>query len=187
MTPAAHPDLPPVPGERVRVVMTKWRDGPHWEFEADYLGRDEHGDWLGILAGTTMARPGATYVAPTDQVGLAPAPGPDAARGWLATFHAVGGPVRVYVDVTTPPVWDGPVLRAVDLDLDVVRGNSGRVWVDDEDEFADHRVRLGYPDELARAALSSCDRVRAAIEAAAAPYDGTAEAWLTRLGTLPRR
>ncbi|MBI2243777.1 MAG: DUF402 domain-containing protein [Nocardioides sp.] len=182
MTPAAHPDLPPDPGDRVRVVMTKWRDGPHWEFEADYLGRDEHGDWLGILAGTRMARPGATYVAPTDQVGLAPAPGPDAARGWLATFHAVGGPVRVYVDVTTPPVWDGPVLRTVDLDLDVVRGNTGRVWVEDEDEFADHRIRLGYPDELVRAALASCDRVRAAIEAATAPYDGTAEAWLTQVG-----
>lgn len=187
MTPAEHPDLPPDPGDRVRVVMTKWRDRPHWEFEADYLGRDEHGDWLGILAGTTMARPGATYVAPTDQVGLAPAPGPGATRGWLATFHAVGGPVRVYVDVTTPPVWDGLVLRAVDLDLDVVRGNTGRVWVDDEEEFAEHRVRLGYPDELVHAALASCDRVRAAIEAAAAPYDGTAEAWLTRVGTPPGR
>ncbi|ABL83201.1 hypothetical protein Noca_3701 [Nocardioides sp. JS614] len=162
--------------------MTKWRDGRHWEFEADYLGRDQHGDWLGILAGTPMARPGATYVAPTDQVGLVPAPGPDTGRGWLATFHAVGGPVRVYVDVTTPPVWDGPVVRAVDLDLDVVRGNSGRVWVDDEDEFADHRVRLGYPDELVRAALASCELVRAAIETAAAPYDGTAEAWLTLVG-----
>ena len=58
--------------------------------------------------------------------------------------------MRVYVDITTPPVWDGTVLRAVDLDLDVVRGNTGRVWVDDEDEFADHRVRFGYPDEWSR-------------------------------------
>ncbi|HEY0950738.1 DUF402 domain-containing protein [Nocardioides sp.] len=182
MTPAAHPH----PGDRVRVVMTKWRDGPHWEFDADYLGRDEHGDWLGILAGTEMTRPGATYVAPTDQVGLVPGPGADAARGWLATFHAVDGPLRVYVDVTTPPVWDGRVLRTVDLDLDVVCDNSGAVRVDDEDEFAEHRVRLGYPDEVVRAALASCDRVRAAVEAAAAPYDGSAEAWLTRLGALRR-
>lgn len=165
-------------------MMTKWRDGPHWEFSATYLGRDDHGDWLGIDAGTTMTRPGATYVAPTDQVGLVPAPGPAEGRGWLATFHAVGGPLRVYVDVTTPPEWDGRVLRAVDLDLDVVRGNTGRVWVDDEDEFADHRVSLGYPDELAREALASCGRVRAAVEAGAPPYDGTAEAWLTLLGSL---
>ena len=125
----------PDPGSAVRVVMTKWGDRPHWEFDATYLGSDEHGDWLGIARSTVMTRPGMTYVAPTAQVGLVPAPGPDVERGWLATFHDVGGPVQVYVDITTPPVWDGAVLRAVDLDLDVVRGNTGRVWVDDEDEF----------------------------------------------------
>jgi hypothetical protein len=128
-----------------------------------------------------MTRPGATYVAPTDQVGLVPPPGPEETRGWLATFHAVGGPVRVYVDVTTPPAWDGAVVRAVDLDLDVVRGNTGRVWVDDEDEFAEHRARFGYPEEVARAALASCDRVHADVAAGRTPYDGSAAGWLARL------
>jgi len=175
---------PCAPGETVRVVMTKWGDRPHWEFAARYLGSDAHGDWLGIPAGTTMTRPGATYVAPTDQLGLVPAPGPDAARGWLATFHAVGGPVRVYVDVTTPPAWTGPVVSAVDLDLDVIRGNTGRVWVDDEDEFAEHRIRFGYPDELTAAATASCDRVHAAVAAAAPPYDGAHEPWLAALARL---
>ena len=164
--------------------MTKWGDRPHWEFGATYLGSDRDGDWLGIPAGTTMSRPGAEYVAPTHQVGLVPPPGPDAERGWLATFHDVGGPVRVYVDVTTPPVWDGAVLRAVDLDLDVVCGDTGRVWVDDEDEFAEHRVAFGYPDELARAALASCERVHALVADGAAPYDGSAAAWLARVGGL---
>jgi protein associated with RNAse G/E len=89
--------------------------------------------------------------------------------------------VQVYVDVTTPPSWDGRVLRAVDLDLDVVRGTTGRVWVDDEDEFADHRVRFGYPEEVARLAMDSCDRVHAAVSAGAAPYDGSARAWFDRL------
>ena len=60
----------PTPGDLVRVVMTKWVDRPHWEFDCRFLGSDEHGDWLGISAGTRMARPGATYIAPTDQVGL---------------------------------------------------------------------------------------------------------------------
>jgi hypothetical protein len=171
--------------------MTKWGDRPHWEFDAVLLGSDEHGDWLGIPGGTHMSRPGAAYVAPVDQVGLVPAPGPDEERGWLATFHAVGGPVQVYVDMTTPPVWDGSVLRAVDLDLDVVRGPTGRVWVDDEDEFAAHRVAYGYPDEVARLAMTSCDRVRAAMAAGDAPYDGSAAAWLAlladRRGLTPRR
>ncbi len=165
--------------------MTKWIDRPHWEFDATYLGSDRYGDWLGIRPGTRMTRPGATYVAPTRQVGLVPPPGRDAARGWLATFHDVDGPVRVYVDITTPPTWDGTVVRAVDLDLDIVRGNTGRVWVDDEDEFADHRIRFGYPDDLAAAAMASCDLVHAAVAAGEAPYDGVATRWLTQVEEIP--
>jgi hypothetical protein len=161
--------------------MTKWGERPHWEYDAVLLGSDGHGDWVGVPAGTAMSRPGASYVAPVDQVCLVPGPGPDDARGWVATFHAPGGPVQVYVDMTTPPAWEGHVLRAVDLDLDVVRGRTGRVWVDDEDEFADHRVRFGYPEEVARLAMDSCDRVHAAVSAGAAPYDGSARAWFDRL------
>ena len=161
--------------------MTKWGGRPHWEYEAVLLGSDEHGDWLGIPGGTHMSRPDAEYVAPVAQVVLVPLAGPDDERGWLATFHAPGGPVQVYVDMTTPPAWDGPVLRAVDLDLDVVRGATGRVWIDDEDEFARHRVEFGYPDETARLAMRTCDRVQADVTAARAPYDGTPGAWLARL------
>ena len=62
--------------------MGKWGGRPHWEFDAVLLGSDEHGDWLGIEAGTLMVRPGAEYVAPVAQVGLSPAPGPDKDRGW---------------------------------------------------------------------------------------------------------
>nr|WP_246284443.1 DUF402 domain-containing protein [Nocardioides perillae] len=119
---------------------------------------------------------------------MVPAPGPEAARRFLAAFHAPAGPVEVYVDVTTPPTWelDGavPVVRAVDLDLDVVRGSTGRVWVDDEDEFAEHRVTLGYPDHLVAAALASCARVEAAVRAGDPPYDGSHGAWLSVLAAL---
>lgn len=169
--------------------MSKWGDRPHWEFDAVFLGSDEHGDWCGIPAGTHMSRPGAEYVAPVAQVGLAPSPESTSGRWWLATFHAAGGhfspvlaaTVEVYVDMTTPPAWDGTVLRAVDLDLDVVRGTTGRVWVDDEDEFVRHRVQLGYPDDVAGQAMASCDRVRATMLERRAPYDGeTHLPWLQR-------
>ncbi len=139
--------------------MTKWGDRPHWQIPGRWLGSDEHGDWIGIPAGTRMVRPGADIRSQVDQVGLVPPAGaPDTERGWLATFHAPGGPrVSLYIDITTPPFWDGPVLRAVDLDLDVVRGIDGRVWIEDEDEFAEHRVELGYPDDVASAAETSCE------------------------------
>lgn len=165
------------------MVMSKWGERPHWELDAVYLGSDEHGAWIGAPAGTLNARPGARFVSAVDSVSLVP-PHHGELVSHIATFHRPGIWCSVYVDITTPAWWDGTLLRAVDLDLDVIRGDTGRVWVDDEDEFAVHRVRLGYPEDVVAAALASCARVHAAIAAEEAPYDGAAEAWLTRVGTL---
>jgi protein associated with RNAse G/E len=90
--------------------------------------------------------------------------------------------VEVYVDITTVPQWSDGTMTAVDLDLDVIRSRSGRVWVDDEDEFADHRVRFGYPDDVVRLASRSCDDVLAAVTARAGAYDGVVgPAWIRQL------
>ena len=164
----------------VRVVFSKWGDRPHWEFDAIRLGEDEHGMWIGAPAGTPMARPGVEFAPEYDQVALVP---DDAS--FEATFYAPGAPCEIYVDITTRPLWDGSTLRMVDLDLDVIKGWSGRVWVDDEDEFADHRVRFGYPDEIIRLAVASCADVRMKVESGLAPYDGaTGRRWLARLSQV---
>jgi hypothetical protein len=77
-------------------------------------------------------------------------------------------------------------VSAVDLDLDVVRSRVGRTWVDDEDEFAAHRVRFGYPEDVVRDASASCDAVLADVAARRGPYDGVCgPAWITRLCARP--
>jgi uncharacterized protein len=177
----------------VRVVFRKWGDRPHWEYDAELLGEDRHGCWLGARAGTRLSRPGVGFDTPQHFVTLLP-------RGaaFVATFYADGPQppgqdwVEVYVDVTTPPVWSPPDatglrVSMVDLDLDVLRGRSGRVWVDDEDEFADHRVRFGYPAETVRLACESCRAVEAAVAGGEPPFDGPVAArWLSRMtGSSP--
>ena len=162
--------------------MTKWPRRPHWEFEATYLGSDDAGDWLGIPAGTKMTRPGADYVAPVHQVGLSPARG-GVGRGWIATFHADGGKVHTYVDMTTPPYWTDLVLRAVDLDLDVVRDPDGRVWLDDEEEFVQHQRELDYPPAVVTLAELTAERILAAVRDQRYPFDGTADEWLARVAS----
>ncbi len=121
-----------------------------------------------------------------------------AERGWMAAFHGPGAPVgmdlggaelEVYVDVTTPPLWvpepgGGAIVRAVDLDLDVVRGSDGGVLVDDEDEFADHQRTLGYPDALVAAAQVSCEAVLRAVTEHTPPYDETFRRWLAEVPSL---
>ncbi|HET7067688.1 MAG TPA: DUF402 domain-containing protein [Nocardioides sp.] len=175
-------------GDLVRVEMEKWGDRPHWQFDAVWLGSDRHGDWIGFPSGTAMSRPDLAFVSQNDQVGLVPAADlPVEQRAFVATFHAVPHPrVLVYVDITSPPRWDGHVLRTVDLDLDVIRLVGGEVIIDDEDEFAEHQVELGYPPEIIALAESSRDRVHTVVLNEDPPYDGSHQRWLDVLETLSR-
>lgn len=169
-------------GDPIRVEMTKWGALPHWEYDAVWLGRDEHGTWYGTPAGTLMQRPGASFVSETDQVGLVPTASGGGGGGWVATFHAPGYAVTTYVDMTSVPRWEHGRVRAVDLDLDVIRTAEGHVFVDDEDEFADHQVVYDYPSEVVSLAEGSCAWVLEAVLAERPPFDGDcSEAWLDLL------
>ena len=177
------------PGDPVRVEMTKWGDRPHWHMPATYLGSDPAGDWIGFPLGTLMTRPGMEVTTSNDQVGLVPAAGNAVGRAWLATFHAPGGNVWTYVDMTSVPEWDGDVVRAVDLDLDVIERLDRTVIVDDQDEFDQHRVELGYPPEIVALAMSTRDLIRTAVTSRIPPFDGSSSApWfdvLRRLTVTP--
>ena len=164
--------------------MSKWGGRPHWEFGAVLLGSDHHGHWLGVPAGTRHARPGAEFVSDVPTVTLAPH------QGWfLATWHGAGHAwCDTYVDITTPGALDASgdafILRAVDLDLDVVRDVDGRVWIDDEDEFEEHRTTYAYPDEVVSAARRACADVHAVMLSAANPFDGSHLPWLSMAAAL---
>ena len=161
------------------MEMRKWPDSPHWEFEGVWLGADAHGQWVGIPRGTWLSRPGAGFHATADHVSLFPH---DA--WWSAVFYDDDPerPVDIYVDIATPSTWDGDTVRCIDLDLDVIRGTTGRVWIDDEDEFAEHQVELAYPPEVIDAALASCEEVRRLVEADEPPFArSVGAAWIARL------
>jgi protein associated with RNAse G/E len=84
----------------------------------------------------------------------------------------------------------------VDLDLDVIRMSPtaaprvppgvaaapGEIFIDDEDEFAEHQVAFGYPDDVVAAAQAACADVRRWAEQSVAPFDGVApRVWLDRV------
>jgi uncharacterized protein len=171
-------------GDAVRLEMTKWGDQPHWQMDALYLGHDEAGDWIGFPRGTRMSRPGMEVISRNNQVGLVPAGGTAVGQAWLATFHAPGGSFWTYVDMTTVPVWDDHTVRAVDLDLDVIERLDRSVFLDDEDEFAEHRVMLGYPDDIVELATATSQLVRSAVSAKLPPFDGRSAPWLDVLRGL---
>jgi hypothetical protein len=161
--------------------MTKWGGRPHWEYDATFLGADEHGQWLGCPIGTFYARPGMAFLSDFAGVVLVPAGG----VAHLAAFNDEHAGAATYVDMTTPPTWAGSVLQAVDLDLDVVKLHDGTVYLDDEDEFAEHQVTFGYPADVVAMAERSAAEVLSAVQQGTAPYDGTADAWLAGLTRRP--
>jgi protein associated with RNAse G/E len=164
----------------VRVLTRKWPDNPHWEFDAIRLGVDAHGQWVGVPKGTWLSRPDKGFTATADHVVLLPHD-----DWWVATLYGDDAerPMDVYVDMTTPCSWaeDGSTVTCVDLDLDVIRSVDGEVWIDDEDEFAEHQVLFGYPDDVVAGAEQSCAEVFSALSARSGAFDGVHLEWLARL------
>lgn len=160
----------------------KW-DGPrHWQADGSYLGADEWGHWAGVRAGARIHRPGHEYRADVDQVQLT------ADHPWVARFYdrpavldSDPDKVQVYVDISSVPEWhldENPArVSLTDLDLDVVhRGET--TFIDDEDEFATHRVTYGYPTEMvARCEATAAEVLRAVTERTGPFAPGVAEHW----------
>src|SRR5262249_43096873 len=101
---------------------------------------------------------------------------------WVSIWNAGGG-AELYVDVTTPPEWvSDDHVRMVDLDLDVIRlRDDGRVVLDDEDEFAQHQVELGYPDDVIAQARASAEFLMDAVRSGREPFGRASDEWFRRL------
>ena len=66
----------------------------------------------------------------------------------------------------------------VDLDLDVVLLVNGKLLIDDEDEFEEHRQSLGYPPEIVTLAQSTTAAVFDAVAAGDEPFGSVGHTWL---------
>ncbi len=190
----------PAFGTEIVFQWRKWDGSPHWRHECVYLGEDEWGDWVGQPAGWGSERPGRTFTAHAPNVTLVPPSGDFALT--VNRGHPEG--MRIYIDLA----WDlrpvpgstsaggadpsgseagMPVLfTGIDMDLDVVRVEGERgTWIDDEDEWEEHRLRYGYPAAVQRHLVALAADLEQRVRAQLPPFDdATADAWLDRLEDL---
>lgn len=136
----------------VRVVYRKYDGNLHWHQWMQYLAEDEHGLWLGAPPNSVSQRGEEPQVVhPQAHVLLLPRD-----RWWTAIFNDEPHSTEIYCDITTPVEFTDELVTMVDLDLDVLKRRDGSVYVDDEDEFAEHQVKYSYPaDVIASAAASA--------------------------------
>ena len=141
----------------------KWDGSPHWVHECVYLGSDEWGDWFGQLAGWRSARPGRDFAVEAPNVTLVPPSGDFAAPSTPRPDRT-----RIYIDIAWDLRWEDGEPTGIDMDLDVVDTREGRgIFIDDRDEWDEHRVAYGYPLDLVDAARGARARPRAAGHRAA--------------------
>src|SRR3954471_5023333 len=140
----------------VVVRFTKWGGGAHWALRGHRLGEDDHGVWVAAPIGTELSKPGSRFTAERHHVMLFPRDLASTAAFYQPLPGDGDGEIATYVDITTVPAWDAGEVTMVDLDLDVIRLRDGSVLVDDEDEFAEHQMMLGYPPEVVALASASC-------------------------------
>lgn len=165
--------------ETVRIDFRKWGDKRHWQFSMQRLGEDEHGIWLWSPAGSPMQRADEPVRhSKSLNVKLIPE------DKWWTAIWGWGLPWDVYVDIITPPRWNGSTVTMVDVDLDVVRWSDGRVEVLDEEEFVAHQVELGYPERLIATARATTAKLALALEAEHEPFGEVAVGWMDAALTL---
>lgn len=159
----------------IRVIFTKYDGSLHWHMAMQRLGEDEHGLWAGMRAGTSMTNGAGKHVTlPIAHVSLFPRTG-----WWTAWFNANPHEVSIYCDITTPPEWPAEdVVTMVDLDLDVVRRIDGSVLLVDEDEFAEHCRRFGYPLDVVKHAVEAAQWLHTAVGSDIEPFGQAHERWL---------
>jgi hypothetical protein len=162
----------------IRVVYRKYDGSLHWHMQLGWLGADEHGTWLAAPAGSQCQRGSEEPVAfPQAYVLLIPRAG-----AWTMACNAEPCWTELYIDITTVPRWiAGDRVEMVDLDLDVVRRFDRSAEILDEDEFAGHQVRYGYPPEVISQAEHTASAMLAAVASGAEPFSQVCRAWLAKV------
>ncbi|MER6944783.1 DUF402 domain-containing protein [Nonomuraea sp. NPDC000554] len=161
----------------VKIVFRKYGGALHWNHAGRILGEDEHGVWVAVAAGT-LARKGAEPPIAWDFPSSMLFPR-DA--WWTASFNGPQHRAAIYIDVTTVPEWREGEVTMVDLDLDVIKMRDGRLILDDEDEFVEHQVSLGYPAEVIERAEETARWLLRAVEERQGPFGGAHVRWLSQV------
>jgi uncharacterized protein len=168
----------PLPGPPVRVVYRKYDGSLHWHMELGRLGRDEYGTWLGAPPGSQCQR-GAEEPVIFEQAYVLLIPD---GSWWTMSCNAELAWTELYIDITTVPRWlADDLVETVDLDLDVIRRWDGSSEILDEDEFAEHQIRYGYPpDVIARAERTAAEMLDAVAQYAE-PFGLVGRRWLAAM------
>ncbi|MFG6490982.1 DUF402 domain-containing protein [Microbacterium sp. P03] len=170
----------PASGTPLNFRWRKWNGGPHWEHECIYLGSDRWGDWFGQQPGWRSARPGRDVAVQHPNITLLPPSGE-----FVYTRNAAPSRTVIYIDIAWDARWQDGVPTGIDMDLDVVDRVERGIYIDDRDEWEEHRVAYGYPPEIVARLEQVAIDLEEQVTRRVPPFDdATADSWFVRLEAL---
>ena len=91
--------------------------------------------------------------------------------------HLLGPLIPHRLAQAGPRGWE---VNSVDMDLDVIESREHGVFLDDQDEFAEHSAQMAYPQELVAAIEHEAASLLDLVGSGQAPFDDTMTVWFTR-------
>ncbi len=165
------------PTDLVRVEYTKYDGRPHRSYPALRLGEDAHGTWLGVPGEFVESAERGAFKYDEPYVLLVPRE-----SWWTAMFNPPPRRTEVYCDIATPARWSETSVHLTDLDLDVRRRRAGGVVeLLDEDEFAVHTERFGYPRLVLDEAWAAARWLVTALGDGTEPFATDFHLWLSKV------
>ncbi|MGE6258515.1 DUF402 domain-containing protein [Heyndrickxia sporothermodurans] len=80
--------------------------------------------------------------------------------------------VSYYCNIALPPVFIKNRIQFIDLDLDIVKGQSEEEWnVVDEEEFEINRIKYNYSSEMIEGAVNALKRLKEKIKMKEFPFN----------------
>ena len=156
-------------GRPIHVCSTKYDGAAHWEFDSWFVL--EQGPLLvtSNFAGQELQTWNGPWTTPYDTRN----------HFWSDRWYNVmrlerphgGGLEGWYCNVTTPMLYDGEMVRYVDLDLDVRVSSQGEPEVLDEEEFVENSRRIGYPPEVIEQARRAVDELLGLARSGQFPFE----------------
>ena len=159
----------------MEFATEKWGGIPHYRGDVSLIAEDRFGGWWWGPKGRTIFRgEEPLFVAEHDVIFLIPT-----TTWWSATWWLGHAEVELYVNIGTAAVVEDDRVWSTDLDLDVIRRVDGTCEIIDRDEFEEHQVRYGYPQDVIDAAEAAATEVLDLMCRRVAPFDEvTARTWV---------
>lgn len=153
-------------GDEITVHSIKYDGSPHRWWRSHIIRADDCGLLLHTPNGTLMNGPKGGWQSR----------GGNTFFWWDRWYNVYQAPddsttLRYYVHIATPPALSAGQLVYIDLDVDVIMDITGRVRVEDEDEFATGTVRYGYSDEVIRRVQEATHQVRQLFTQSQSPWN----------------